>query len=129
MLAVRLHLVLGSCRSFFTGETNFLEGTGDGASTDIPFPQRCHLGLRLIAMHFSKGPKLVPICNLVSITRRVLGLSLKVSGLSPSLQLQVNGVAADLEYLRGFAFLHPIHLNCLDDLLAQVVTVGICHLD
>ena len=68
-------------------------------------------------MPLSKLGELLPIGNFAARSMRTIRPGLVVSGFSLPLQPQVDGVAAKLEHLSRFAFVHPIQLDRLDDFL------------
>jgi hypothetical protein len=67
---------------FFSRQPNFMQGTGNSPIADLTFPQLRHLLLGFIAGSFGKLTELCPVCNFVAMDRRTVGVGLKVSGLS-----------------------------------------------
>jgi len=75
----------------------------------------------------SEGPKLIPIGNPVTVTRRTIGLGTHITSFCFAFEPLVYGRSADIEVLAGFTFEHSIQLNGIHHFLSQVVTIAAGH--
>ena len=94
--------------SFFSGEANFLQGSGYGARRDVVIPKFSHLSGGFVAMLLGKSLEFVPVGNLVVMTRWAIRFREEVSGVFFSLQPEIDSVPAEMEKLTGFGFGHTV---------------------
>jgi len=83
--------------------------------------------LGAVSISLGKRSKFLPIGNFVDGAMGTIGLGLVIASCSLPLKPQVNCVATDLKDLSRCAFSHAIQLNCINDFLPQIVTVGLAH--
>ena len=71
--------------------------------------------------------KFLPIVDFGWALGSVSGGGFDIAGLGFALTPQVDGVAADVEQLTGFAFLESVQLDRLHHFASKVVTIGFSH--